>query len=106
MNRPNRMLTLFAAIALLSGLGLAQAKTETVVTTTTNPDGTVTRQVEQREVPNSVPDQSFEWADRDGNGCIDPREAKDMGILNFAKADTKRRGCLGRDEYERALNAQ
>ena len=101
MTRP---LALFAAAALCAGL--AQAKTETVETTTTNPDGTVTRQVEQRERPNSAPDQSFEWADRDHNGCIDAKEAKDMGILNFAKADTKRRGCLGRDEYERALNAQ
>lgn len=103
MNRP---LALFAAAALFGSIGLVQAKTETIVTTTTNPDGTVTRQVEQREVPNSVPDQSFEWADRNHNGCIDRQEAKDMGILNFAKADTKRRGCLDRDEYEHALISQ
>ena len=99
-----RQLAVLAAAALFAGL--AHAKTETVVTTVTNPDGTVTRQVEQREVPNSEPDLSFEWADRNHNGCIDPQEAKDMGILNFAKADTARRGCLGRAEYEHALISQ
>lgn len=99
-----RQLAILAAAALFAGL--AHARTETVVTTVTNPDGTVSRHVEQREVPNSEPDLSFEWADRNHNGCIDPKEARDMGILNFPKADIRHRGCLDREEYERALTTQ
>ena len=56
-----------------------------------------------RSARNSVPDQSFEVGRPGRQRLHRPGEAKDMGILNFAKADTARRGCLGRAEYEHAL---
>jgi hypothetical protein len=85
--------------AALAAGTVALAGTKTIITQT--PSGEIL-DVEKVETP--PPDAFFEFAEADlnGDGRIDPQEARNAGIMKFSGADTDGNGYLDQGEYEAA----
>lgn len=76
-------------------IGHAQGK----VTVVKKVDGR-TVDVQQYDKPVEPAFNSFAETDHDGNGRIDPQEARDAGILTFSAADLNGDGVLDEREYQ------
>lgn len=93
-------------IAALVSLSSAWAEVDTVIKTTTYPDGKSNVAVEYENTPGTFKLDTFEEADQNNDGCIDKKEAYDKGIrdfANYAKASAK---CLNAEEYAKAMRGE
>jgi hypothetical protein len=86
-------------MAVLAAATVAQAGTKTIITQT--PDGEIL-EVEKVETPPPDAFFGFSEADLDGDGRIDPQEARNAGVMKFSGADTDGNGYLDQVEYEAA----
>lgn len=87
-------------------LSSAWAEVDTIIETTTYPDGERKVAVEYQNTPGSFKLDTFEEADQNNDGCLDKKEADDKGIRDFSKYAKSSPKCLNAEEYLKAMRGE
>lgn len=96
---------LFSLTLLMTSMAAHAQSVETIFTVKDTKDGTEVIDVQYRTVEPNFQIDTFAQADKNGDGCLDRTEAKDMGILNFDRFAVTKKGCLNEEEYLRAMHS-